>query len=1545
MGVKATIQAPAKKVATPAKNSSVKSVQRKSTPGLFSTFGSVQRKESPGSWIHNKAQKPVNSRPLIQPKIKVHASNDHYEKEADSIADKVTGTEKISSPVTVSKVAPSAQRKCASCEGEDKSVQALHIQRKCASCEEKETVQAKTHHDFHSTTDRFNSSDSGPPAGNTHSNHTLDSVLSAQSSRGSPLPSDTRANMESRMGADFSNVRIHTGSESNNASASIGAKAFTNGANIHFAGGEFNPQTKSGNHLLAHELAHTLQQGAAPSKIKPTSGPVKGLRKLVPKARHEKKIARLSSPYDNKEAARKKGGEEFSNKFRNKKTPKLPSGTLAKSKEKKLNVEPAALPKKEAGKKDKPAPAAPKVNHLKNAISHQSQVSQLASRGINFKADPDSDKQAEADPAQKIQKFQSKKISEGVLSKAASSAGTISTFLSQVRLRLSASSSKSIARVKANEMAQKEKISTETKTEKDAVKKAMQHAAGSISGYHKKVTGEIKAAAIKAKADILVAKTVNTIAIELAAILQIPKIDKAYDEAKIDFEISGRTIGNKCYDTQSDRSWNQFISRMIHEDDSFLDGPYTDDIKQAKGDAAVKVGEGYRDGITKAGLEQGAAVADGKPNDYAKVSDAKAEMLSHLNKSYDDTFQAIEASEKSGISQADSTKKSMLSSIYKQHKAAQAKLDVTQKTQTQFAEILSLKQSQQIELQAAQASEAMEEGGAQSLASLNSSFKEYKQVCESMNSPPPAMLQLKLQPIETALSANAPSMVNSLQKGMAQSEAGFNKTANETIATTNTAVTESLAEAKATNDKAIDGLKKLQNAGVTALQGILNKNKKSITDSASQCVTNIQSIKSEFDGALIKISTDLDSGLKKGSLDLRTGLQSAVDNGTAENKSMRLTSEEEEKKAADEVSPRWKSVLKVLLVIAVILVIALVVGPAVIGFIGAAAGGGAFGAAVGAVVGGAILGAASSAVITIGNNLIDGKTWYEGVGHAMLEGAITGAIGGAFGAAGGGLAGKILGQAAKGIGPALGRFAIQQAVDFGGNVVTEYASSKLQGKPFSWTSVAQGQATGAGMHVAMGGLGALKNIKGFKAINNIMESSAKAGEKFGGSARAKFSGAPKIEPHISVSKPTIEEPLNKGPSAENKAPAPKEELPVTKPAEENLPATKPKEEAPVSSKPSEEVKGVPKEEPLPAKVKEEPKPSATTEEPTTPGGKKKSELPANLDAEDVELGVIAKEPTEDGHHVKVTENGEIVMCSDCIRLETKYSRELADPKTKQEFEDIKKMPDGEAKAKAAKNFDRRMEDRLVRQYKKGKQTTVYEDLEIKQRIRNGDRMNPETGLFNKPKGVELEVDKPAKFKKEGTEVDSPTKVDEYKPEDFHKDVKSKTDDLLKQREAAQNSRDAHAEGTPKYKQHQTEVIKASENIGNTSAEGVARAKGFDKEPLNVGDAFQEGKGTFDRVFEKDGKYLVAESKGGNSDLGSKEVIVKGEPVRVEQGTKEYFESTCRDMMGPNRSPQEQALGAKLLAASKAGQVEYILVKTPVNVKNELGTVKAKTFDN
>ncbi len=87
-------------------------------------------------------------------------------------------------------------------------------------------------------------------------------IRSAQG-RGQPLDPGTQLKMEGAFGADFGRIRLHTDPDADQLSRSLSADAFTTGADIFFRSGIYDPSTTTGTKVLAHELAHTVQQGAA----------------------------------------------------------------------------------------------------------------------------------------------------------------------------------------------------------------------------------------------------------------------------------------------------------------------------------------------------------------------------------------------------------------------------------------------------------------------------------------------------------------------------------------------------------------------------------------------------------------------------------------------------------------------------------------------------------------------------------------------------------------------------------------------------------------------------------------------------------------------------------------------------------------------------------------------------------------------------------------------------------------------------------------------------------------------------------------------------------------------------------------------------------------------------------------------------------------------------------------------------------------------------------------------------------------------------------
>jgi hypothetical protein len=100
--------------------------------------------------------------------------------------------------------------------------------------------------------------------GNRHEAIDFKRRLDRSSGAGRALDAAAREFFEPRFGRDFSAVRVHDDAEAAALARSIRARAFVRGRDIHFAEGRFAPGTPAGCHLLAHELTHVVQQGAAP---------------------------------------------------------------------------------------------------------------------------------------------------------------------------------------------------------------------------------------------------------------------------------------------------------------------------------------------------------------------------------------------------------------------------------------------------------------------------------------------------------------------------------------------------------------------------------------------------------------------------------------------------------------------------------------------------------------------------------------------------------------------------------------------------------------------------------------------------------------------------------------------------------------------------------------------------------------------------------------------------------------------------------------------------------------------------------------------------------------------------------------------------------------------------------------------------------------------------------------------------------------------------------------------------------------------------------
>lgn len=91
-------------------------------------------------------------------------------------------------------------------------------------------------------------------------------TIQCQFENNTGIPDEVKQRMEDSFGSDFSSVRVHPNSSK---APGVGALAYTQGTDIHFAPGQFKPDTSAGQQLLGHELAHVVQQSEG--RVQPTT--------------------------------------------------------------------------------------------------------------------------------------------------------------------------------------------------------------------------------------------------------------------------------------------------------------------------------------------------------------------------------------------------------------------------------------------------------------------------------------------------------------------------------------------------------------------------------------------------------------------------------------------------------------------------------------------------------------------------------------------------------------------------------------------------------------------------------------------------------------------------------------------------------------------------------------------------------------------------------------------------------------------------------------------------------------------------------------------------------------------------------------------------------------------------------------------------------------------------------------------------------------------------------------------------------------------------
>jgi hypothetical protein len=109
---------------------------------------------------------------------------------------------------------------------------------------------------------RMRDGDGVLPGGLVHPQ--VEAAIAASRGAGKPLDRSVASTLSPAMGASLDGVRVHTGDGAAALARAVTARAFTVGNDIYFGRGEYRPGTSDGNQLIAHEVAHTIQQRGAP---------------------------------------------------------------------------------------------------------------------------------------------------------------------------------------------------------------------------------------------------------------------------------------------------------------------------------------------------------------------------------------------------------------------------------------------------------------------------------------------------------------------------------------------------------------------------------------------------------------------------------------------------------------------------------------------------------------------------------------------------------------------------------------------------------------------------------------------------------------------------------------------------------------------------------------------------------------------------------------------------------------------------------------------------------------------------------------------------------------------------------------------------------------------------------------------------------------------------------------------------------------------------------------------------------------------------------
>ena len=598
----------------------------------------------------------------------------------------------------------------------------------------------------------------------------------------------------------------------------------------------------------------------------------------------------------------------------------------------------------------------------------------------------------------------------------------------------------------------------------------------SVLSQHAATTAAITSSTAAAREQLQTELTNALQAIDAKETAQLAVIEAKYRDGDERFRAAGRSVGAEAV-RRGDQMATEYMRGLVDEDDSWLDGPLTYNRGKARADTAHEISKAYQSGLQDEANKQADQAQQGKARDIESVHATANHARDSLRQQHAATLTTIGDAQSTALRQADDARTSLTDSIAQAVAGGHQVLDQQEVSLTENVRAGARAQAATVEQQASELTAAIQDQISAAVASLLDVGASLSAQVQGAAPPAPEELRSALAQASAQLDTGVGGIQIQIEQGQAQGE--------ERLVQAGHTVTDGLGTSTQTgldgaNSGAADvnsSIASIATSATSAFQGIQDGHDSTLAETTTAATGGFSQAVAGVRQSYDEHARGLEQGFARSAAGLEQGLRGALAKMEGE-----IRTKAEENAAA--VPPRWKSVVKWILIIAVVVVVALVIGPFVIGAVGAALG---TGAVMTGIIAGAIVGAATSATIQMINNWASNRPLGEGVVKAAVIGAIGGAVGGGFGA--------YFSSAAQAgttvVNTAFRQFMANTTI----NVVTETAINVITTGHFSWEALGMSALSA----IAVGG--AFHAAGGIKGVQSIQEGAMGAGARFGGAIR------------------------------------------------------------------------------------------------------------------------------------------------------------------------------------------------------------------------------------------------------------------------------------------------------------------------------------------------------------------------------------------------------------------------------------------------------------